>query len=388
MADQNTRRRLYRLLLDFYKGKLTEDFFDDVAYRKFYRKIYFETFRHLGFIQKTLNGYLKNETVIEAYAALVLGISQILYIDDIPDYAAVNESVTLASHRHKGFINAVLRNVVRDKETILKNYQIQDDFPDWFIKRWKKRFDSKEEFTHFLTSLNTPPAFYAIDLENQTVHDYDTITDQEREKFYSMDKVSAMIPSLAGTEFQPNSILDACAAPGGKTLNLSHLYPNARITAIEKNGQRIQVLNENIEKYSSGNVIAQKANFLTIESDATYDFILLDAPCTALGTMRKHPEVRWFKSPKDISKMSQYQMKFLETAVDMLNPGGRLIFSVCSLEPEEGIENIASFLKNNDNFRQIEPECEASFIKDNFFFSYPHQSESDGFFACVLEKTP
>lgn len=386
MSDNNARRRLYRLLLDFYKGKMTEDFFDDIIHRRFYRKIYFETFRHLGFIQKTLNSFLKNETSIEAYATLVLGISQILYIDDIPDYAAVNESVNLAGHHHKGFINAVLRNVIRQKDDIVKSYKLSDDFPDWFLKRWKKRFKSKDEFNEFLKALNTPPDFYAIDLETNTSHNYNDLTDKDKDTFYSMDLASSIIPSLANNNKKYFQIMDTCAAPGGKTLILSHLYPNSNIIAIEKNAQRMQTLLDNIQKYSNKNIIAQKANFLTLESEILYDLILLDAPCTALGTMRKHPEVRWFKSPKDITKMSQYQQNFLNKAANMLNINGRMIYSVCSLEPEEGIDNINTFLEEHNNFIIIKPDCDDIYIKNNYFYSFPHKTYTDGFFACVLEK--
>jgi 16S rRNA (cytosine967-C5)-methyltransferase len=385
MPDKNTRRRLYNLLLDFYKGKLSEDFFDDVVYRRFYRKIYFETFRHLGFIQKTINNYLKNETSVNAYASLVLGTSQILYIDDVPDYAAVNESVNIVHHRQKGFINAVLRNIIREKEQILKSYNIQDDFPEWFLKRWKKRFKNKNEFIDFLNALNSSPDFFAINLENLEFYEYDKISDKQRETFYSMDKASAIIPLLAGKNDYKN-ILDACAAPGGKTLILSKNFPKAKITAIEKNGLRIQNLIDNIEKYSANNVIVQKANFLTYELENKFDLILLDAPCTALGTMRKHPEVRWFKSPKDIKKMSEYQKAFLDRAAQLVSNDGIIIYSVCSLEEEEGKENIENFLNKNDQFEILKPNADDKFIKNNYFYSLPHKTNTDGFFACVLKK--
>jgi 16S rRNA (cytosine967-C5)-methyltransferase len=385
MADNNARRRLYNLLLDFYKGKLSEDFFDDVVYRKFYRKIYFETFRHLGFIQKTINNYLKNETGINAYASLVLAVSQILYIDDVPDYAAVNESVNIVHHKQKGFVNAVLRNIIREKEQIINSYDIKDDFPEWFLKRWKKRFTSKDEYKDFLLSLNSSPDFFALNFENMEFYDYDKLSDKDKKQYYSMDKASSLIPLLAGKNYYKN-ILDACAAPGGKTLVLSKSFKESKIIAVEKNGIRIQTLIDNVKKYFANNVVVQKANFLTYDLSMKFDLILLDAPCTALGTIRKHPEVRWFKSPKDIVKMSEYQFKFLEKASELLNETGKIIYSVCSLEPEEGKDNINRFLKINKNFKMLKVNAPEEFIFDGYFYSLPHKTNTDGFFATVIQK--
>jgi 16S rRNA (cytosine967-C5)-methyltransferase len=385
MSDNNARRRLFHLLLDFYKGKLSEDFFDDITYRKFYRKLYFETFRHLGFIQKIIQNYLKSETHIVPYAALVLGISQILYLDDIPDYAAVNESVNLVNHRQKGLINAVLRNVIRNKEEHLKSYNIEYDFPEWFLKRWKKRIKNKNEFNEFLFALNSSPDFYTVNLKTLKLSNYDDIAELTDNNRYNMDKASYLIPFLTGKK-EFNKILDACAAPGGKTLILSKLYPNSSITAVEKNGIRIQTLIDNIKKYNAKNVIAVKENILNFRPDIKFDLILLDAPCTALGTVRKHPEVRWFKSPKDILKMSQQQERFLIHIKDFINPGGYIIYSVCSLEPEEGVKQIEKFLKYNNDFILTEPNCENLYKSDKFFYTLPHKTSTDGFFAAVLKK--
>ena len=386
MPDNNARRRLFRLLLDFYKGKLSEDFFDDVTYRKFYRKIYFETFRHLGFLQKVIESYLKSETHIISYTALILGASQIFYIDDVPDYAAVNESVNLVGHKQKGLVNAILRNVIRNKEKHLKNYNIKDDFPEWFLKRWKKRFKDKKEYFRFLESLNSSPDFYAIDLDKLEVHDYDSLSDSLYLKYYNMDKASFLIPGLAEKQ-NFEKILDACAAPGGKTLVLSHLYPNSLITAVEKNGIRIQTLIDNIEKFNAKNVVILKENILNFFPDMKYDLILLDAPCTALGTMKKHPEVRWFKSPKDILKMAQQQEKFLNHVSTLLNENGQIIYSVCSLEPEEGEFQINNFLNKNNNFKLLKPVCNEKYLLNkNFFYTLPHKTSTDGFFAAVLKK--
>ncbi|KAA0257687.1 methyltransferase domain-containing protein [Deferribacter autotrophicus] len=380
MAD-NIRRRLYNLLLHFFNGQIKEDFFTDTPYRKFYRKIYFEIFRHFGFIQYVLTKYLKKDTPVESMASLTLGAAQILFLDDIPDYAAVNESVALTPKKQKPLVNAVLRNIVKNKTNLLKEYHIYYDFPHYFFDRWQKEFKDENEFESFLQSFHKVPKYYLVSTNDLSIKEYEEGFNNSI--YYPMDINSYTIPLLK--KFQNvSNILDCCAAPGGKTILLSKLYPNARIKAVEKNPDRVKVLMQNLKKYKCNNVEAINADFLHFTDNIQYDLILLDAPCTALGTIRKHPEVLWLKNDKDINRMSKYQKKFLEKGLTHLKKGGHLIYSVCSLEPEEGFENIHWLLKKNNNLKLVTPEIDKKFIKDNCFYPLPHKSEGDGFFAAIL----
>ncbi|MGA1846386.1 RsmB/NOP family class I SAM-dependent RNA methyltransferase [Deferribacter abyssi] len=382
MADK-TRRRLYNLLLNFFNGQIKEDFFTDNPYKKFYRKIYFEIFRHFGFIQYILTKYLKKDTPIESMAALTLGAAQILFLNDIPDYAAVNESVELTPKKQKPLVNAVLRNIVKNKINLLKEYHIYYDFPHYFFDRWQKRFKNKNEFELFLQSLHKIPKYYLVSTSNLSIYEYKNGYDDSI--YYPMDINSFKIPLLKKLQNVQN-ILDCCAAPGGKTILLSKRYPNAKIIAIEKNPDRLKVLSQNLRKYNCNNVKVIKSDFFHFNDNTLYDFILLDAPCTALGTIRKHPEVLWLKNDRDINKMSNYQKRFLEKGVSLLKKGGYLIYSVCSLEPEEGFENIHWLLNKYDNIKLISPEIDKSLVQDNCFYTLPHKSEGDGFFAAILHK--
>jgi len=391
MPDKD-RRRLVNLLLSFYKKSanhgginIEEDFFDDSKYQKFYRKIYFEIFRHLGFIESCINQYLSkkiNDNKVKAL--MVSGAAQILYMDDIPDYAAINETVNLTPSNKKKFINAVLRNISKDKERILAEYSIDKDFPKWFVTNWYKRLGSNSELNEFLKSLNKTPDFFSVDLKTLTLVDY---KNEISDNTYTMDSASFYIPLLT-ENLRPLKILDACAAPGGKTLILSLLHPYAEITAVEKNSQRLNILKKNMSFYNVKNVKIINSDLLTFinNSSETFDLILLDAPCTALGTIRKHPEVRWLRTPENIKSMAKYQNLLLNCIPKVLARNGFLLYSVCSLEPEEGIEQIEKFFKTHDNFMPIPAQTkriEKTFFYNNFFYSLPHKTNTDGFFASL-----
>lgn len=377
MADRY-RRRLYELLKNFYFGVLTEDYFEDSSEQRLYRKIYFETFRHLGFIEKCLQQLYKETPGPELRAALALGSCQILFMDDIPEYAAVNESVSLVPHNKRSFVNAVLRNLVRRKTEFLAQYSIKEDFPEWFVKRWEARLGSDVE--QFLDDLNKKPSFYGVDPDTLELSRL-----EEKSDCFIMDRASYAVAKLAG-ECLPMSVLDCCAAPGGKTYILAETYPDARIFAVEKNTSRFEKLKENMSGMGLGNVDCVNSDIMELETEAEFDLILLDAPCTALGTIKRHPEVRWLRDEKDIRENSKRQLEMLEKVSGFLSSGGRFIYSVCSMEPEETSDVIKSFLEKHPEFKLVEPSCDDDFKDGLFFRSIPYKNDSDGFFGAVLTK--
>ncbi|TYB33446.1 MAG: hypothetical protein FXF49_06315, partial [Flexistipes sinusarabici] len=372
------RRRLLNLLLSFYNSQhnglsyLEEDYFEDSAYQRIYRKIYFNIFRNLGFIERILTEHTRNLKDKKAKSLLVLGASQIFFMDDIPDYACINETVKLAPARLKKFINATLRNIARNKETFILSYSIRENFPAWFVEKWSDFFSNDRELDNFLINLNKSPEFCSINLDSLTPEPY--IKNANRS--YPMDLASFYIPMLTkntGAGF----ILDACAAPGGKTLVLSHLHPEAKITALEKNSKRSDILDQNIKKYNAENVIIANEDFLNfdLKDKEKFDLILLDAPCTGLGTMKRHPEIRWLRTKEDIKRMASYQNKFLEKASRLVTQEGCILYSVCSLEAEEGIDVINNFIDSNPNFKILTPDFHhipSEFFCGKFYYTLPH----------------
>ena len=383
MADVN-RRRLHSLLVDYYKGKFFEDYFDDSPYRKIYRKIYFETFRHLSFIEKVVNSFLIKDTSVDIYSAVVLGVAQILFIDDVPAYAAVNESVSLVKNRGRGFVNAVLRKVINDRENILNSYTVYEDFPEWLLSRYKKIFREQSELESFLVGLNTPPENMYLSLMDFNWYRYDNYQEIPAEGIV-MDIGSGNIPLLT-KHFKPKKILDACAAPGGKSVILSKLHKNATVTSVEKDKFRFEKLKSNIEKYNCDNVITVLSDVFKLSEEEKYDLILLDAPCSSLGTVRRHPEVKYIRSVSDLNKNSKMQCGMLEKISKLVSESGVIIYSVCSLEPEEGEFVIKKFLDSHKNFSILSPSTDERFVYNNYYFTLPHKTGSDGFFGAVIRR--
>ncbi|MCD8553412.1 transcription antitermination factor NusB [Seleniivibrio sp.] len=375
MADR-FRYRLFDILRSYYQGNLKEDYFQDSSEKRLYRKIYFETFRHLGFIERALGKLYSRPPEADVRAALALGACQIMFMDDIPEYAAVNESVSMVPKQKRSFVNAVLRNLARQKGTLMKDYSIRQDFPDWFVKKWEKRLGA--ELDAFLADLNTKPSFYSVDPTSMTIEKAEGEADG-----HIMDLASFSVARLAG-ESEPLSVLDCCAAPGGKTFVLSHTYPDARVFAVEKNRKRYEQLKSAMAEYKNVDCIC--ADILELDTEAEFDLVLLDAPCTALGTIKRHPEVRWLRTQKDIDDCARRQKEMLEKAVKFTGKGSRIIYSVCSLEQEETTAIVGQFLKEHPEFSVEAPVCDEKFMDGSYFVSLPYKSDADGFFAAVMKK--
>lgn len=381
MADKH-RHRLYVLVESFYRGRLVEDYFEDSPRRKFHRKLYFETFRHLGFIENCLSKFLRKNPGPKTRAALAVGCAQIFFMDEVPDYAAVSESVDFLSGPHRGFCNAVLRNVIREKEELLAAYNKYQDFPEWLIDDWKEQYKAKLDF---FECMNETPDFYMLDTETLDIVPADD-KKQNQSRYRFMDRASSLIPHLAGST-SGLKILDCCAAPGGKTFILSKKFPEGHIFAVEKNEKRARDLEKFIKREKLKNVSPLCGDVMYLEADADFDLILLDAPCSALGTIRKHPEVRWLRSREDVINNGRYQLEMLKRTSEFLAGDGRLIYSVCSLQKQETFDVIDSFMKENEGFELVKPECPDEFLHGDYFLSKPCETGCDGFFAAVIRRT-
>lgn len=382
MSDK-MRGRLYGLLTDYYSKKYREDYFQDAVMRRFYRKLYFEIFRNLGTIEKSLGRFTEFRPAPEQMAALVMGSAQLLYMNDVPDYAAVNESVNLVGKNKRGFINAVLRKIISNRDEILATSVERDNFPAWLSDRWRKRYGNLQAES-VMAAYNQVPPLYALNVDDLSLNEVEEY-DEEAENLYYMDKASALVPTIAG-KFSPLTVLDCCAAPGGKTLMLSRTYPEAMIFAVDINPKRFEVLEGLVERFELENVQPVNNDIMKLEGEGAFDLILLDAPCTAIGTMRKHPEIRWIRDEQQIREKSFIQRKMLIKVSTLLAPKGRLIYSVCTTEPEETTDIIEAFLTENPNFKLRKPSCPEEFVKGDYFVSDPSETNCDGFFAAVIEK--
>lgn len=382
--QDNSRRRLHGLLVSFYNGKLEEDFLEEAPYRKLYRKLYFELFRNLGFLHRVTGQYIKGETQPQAMAAVVLGAAQLLLMRDVPDYAAVNESVALVHPKQKGFVNAILRRVLAGRDEHLQTLLLEENFPEWYVQRWRKRLGARE-LIPFLESLNATPPLTALSVADGDIVTLEGVEELSGTELHPMDRASIMIAGLV-PGIRPKRILDACSAPGGKTLTLSALYPDAEIVAVEKSRPRAEHMAKMLAKYGKGNISIIAEDLLKCSFTEPFDLVLLDAPCSCLGTMRRHPEVRWLRSEADLRKSGSSQRMLLSAASQMVASGGHIIYSVCTMEEEETTAVVRPFLKEQPEFSLVKPACDDSFRDGDFFLSLPHRTGADGFFAACLKK--
>lgn len=307
---------------------------------------------------------------------LRIGLYQLLWLDRIPAHAAVNESVALAARsapRLKGFVNAILRHYQREGEATqqeIHQWQAEQpglgfSHPDWLIARWEKQFGP--EATGKLLKWNNIPArtFARVNTLRTNGEELAARWDQEGVSyqpaevdwapglFFELEKV----PALSGLESfregcfylqDPSTalacrlldpkpgdcILDLCAAPGGKTTLLAQMAGDqAEITAHDKSSKRLQLVRENCERLGVKSV----RRFVSTEElpGRTFDKILLDVPCSNTGVLRRRIDLRWRLSESEIERLAKTQRRLIEQARACLKPGGRLVFSTCSLEPDE-----------------------------------------------------
>ncbi len=366
---------------------------------------------------------------------------QLLYLDRIPDSAAVNEAVKLIrkqpGHDWGGLVNAILRNFIRQPPPPLADIStnpiqalsVQYACPKWMVKRWLKAFGLASAKELCRKTLEIPPMTLRTNtlrgtrqtllgrLETEGIAAKETsvsplgVTLEKcgnpshlsvlKEGWgYIEDEAAQLIPPLLGA--QPGErILDACAAPGGKTTHLAQLMQNhGMIIALDRQPERLIRLAENCQRLGIRIVHTEERD---VVSDAPFsasraltepfDRILVDAPCSGLGILRRHPEGKMLKQISTIEQSHHTQKQILHRIGSLLRPGGILVYSACSIEPEETMEVISAFCQEHPDF-QLEPATPwmattgLSLVTDQGHLCTGFQSfNMDGFFACRLKKS-
>ena len=331
--------------------------------RALMRRLVATALRRLGSLRRLLGTFLEKGFPAEAPRVepiLLLGAVQILWLD-VPDHAAVDLSVRLAqadrrAARYAGLVNAVLRRVAQNRETSVSDHA--RDTPAWLMARWRKAFGN-ETARAIATANGQEPALdlsvkqdaeaWAERLRGRVLatgsvrtlaHGAVSLLPGFAEGAWWVQDAAASLPARLLGDVRGLSVADLCAAPGGKTAQLS--LAGARVTAVDRSPARIARVEENLARLSL------KAETVTADvlewQGGPFDAVLLDAPCSSTGTIRRHPDVPWLKSETDIAALTGVQQRLLERAVELTKPGGRLIYCVCSLEPEEAEQQIAAFL--------------------------------------------
>jgi len=363
--------------------------------------------RRLGAIDQLLDARLQKAPPEPVRMLLRLGAVQALYMD-IPAFAAVDTTVRLAEAANdtrpfKGLINAVLRGLLRDApvepdpETLV---------PGWLLARWSAAYGQeaarriaeivvREPLTDVTPRDPADGADLALALTAQRL-DGGSLRVAGRgdvaewpgfiEGCWWVQDAAAAIPARLLHVRPGASALDLCAAPGGKTLQLA--AAGAQVTALDRAAPRLRRLTQSLERTGlTAELIACPAELW--EDPRQFDAVLLDAPCTATGTFRRHPDVLWGCKPGDIAKLAAVQARLLDAAAQRVAPGGRLVYCVCSLEPEEGEAQAAGFALRHPQFAPWPIEAgeggapPGAVTPDGLLRVLPPQMEGgcDGFFA-------
>ncbi len=337
------------------------------------RMIASTTLRRLGTLRHLLSDQLQRGLPVDAprvESALLVGATQILLLD-VPDHAAVDLSVRLvqadrAAARYSGLVNAVLRRLAREGPRRLTGLDATAlDTPDWLMRRWRKHYGDATARAIAAANAHEPaldltakgePETCAAQLGGRVLPTGTVrmiasgpITQLPgfAEGAWWVQDAAAALPSRLLGDVRGQSVADLCAAPGGKTAQLAHA--GARVTAVDRSPARLTRLRENFVRL---NLEAEtvKADAAEWQSDP-FDAVLIDAPCTSTGTIRRHPDIPWLKSEADLQKLVALQARLLDHAVTLMKPGGRLVYCVCSLEPEEGSDVVAALLRHEPRLR-------------------------------------
>lgn len=369
----NPRRAATELLVAVEGGRALDDAlahtpaFEALAGRDraFARALATETLRWHGALDAVLGRFMQKplpDNAAHARALLRLGAAQVLVLRT-PAHAAVGETVETANtmREARGFaklMNAVLRRVSREGDGVLAELPEGAHLPAWLVTRWRAAYGAEKAAAMAMATLAPAPLDLSVkgDAEGwaeklggrvtptgsvrlQEYERVETLAGFEDGAWWVQDAAAALPAKLLG-DVAGKRVLDLCAAPGGKTLQLA--AAGARVTAVDKSPARLARVRENLERTKlSAEVIA--ADALEFRAPA-FDAILLDAPCSSTGTLRRHPDVAWLRRPTDIRALSELQAKLIDAAAGLLKPGGTLVYAVCSLEPEEGEGAVAGAL--------------------------------------------
>lgn len=428
---KNTREKALQIINDvLYKGTFLEESLEILKASNIDE-------RDFAFIKEITTGVVRNKTYLDyvirenskvrfnrihkiILSILEMAIYQMYFLDKVPDYSIVDESVNLAKiYGNKGsisFTNGILRSISKEKalQVTLKNSidnlstyyshprfyteYFYDNYGEEFTKKLLKANNEKPPFTIRVNTLKTNKdelikdlSEAGFDIEETTyvnalnVLNPNGIIDTEffeKGYFYVQDLGSILVSTFLNPR-KDSKVLDLCAAPGGKTTHLSELMDNTgEIIACDKSKGKIKLIKENAKRLGCTNISPRvnDARVLNEEFINNFDYVLVDAPCSGTGLYRKKPDIKWNKGIDDLKELGVIQLEILNKAKEYVREKGLLIYSTCSLSKIENEDVIENFLKENENFK-IKKIRDKDVLK-----LFPSVDGSDGFSICLLEK--
>jgi 16S rRNA (cytosine967-C5)-methyltransferase len=383
-----------------------------------------------------LKPFIKNSKKTESWVHQLLRITlyQMVYLDKIPDRAAIYEAVEIAKKRgHKGIagmVNGVLRNIQRqglpsldEVSDPIERLSIETSHPEWLVQRWVSQFgfDRTKEMCEI--NLTAPLQTARVNLTKTTVRECIEDLDEEgfliekspiipeairslkgniafskafKKGLITIQDESSMLVSYALAANKNEKILDACAAPGGKS---THIAENMELTGVvyslDLHEHKVKLINANATRLGLGNiktmVMDSRKAGEHLEKES-FDRVLLDAPCSGLGVMRRKPDMKYTKKEEDIFQLSTIQQNLLDSVSPLVKKGGILVYSTCTVDKEENDNTVSKFLQEHPEFdldvsmKERMPEAIQPLVTDGYLQILPQDFGSDGFFIACLRK--
>lgn len=354
---------------------------------------------------------------------LRMGLYQLLYMDSVPESAAVNETVAMARQNVKGFVNAILRNFIRDKLEI--NYReltgdaklsIEYSCPKWLVKKWTERFGEAVCIEILKSSFGRPPLFVRVNTlkttpdgliaelardkikarRNALLEDCVEIdkisgieyTNAYRKGLFHVQDISSQLCCKAVKPIFNETVLDMCAAPGGKSFTLAEMMANrGRLCSFDLYSGKLSLLLGGAKRLGIS-IIEAEANDATIynEKIPTANKVLCDVVCSGLGVIRRKPEIK-YKPMKELEAIPAIQERIIDTAARYVKSGGTLVYSTCTINSNENEDIVRRFLEEHKEFAPVVVPLCVSGVEDTYMRTFlPHQTGGDGFFAATLRK--
>ncbi|KIL44837.1 16S rRNA (cytosine(967)-C(5))-methyltransferase RsmB [Jeotgalibacillus soli] len=399
-------------------GLLTE-----LTYGTIQRKLTLD-FYLTPFIKKKVEGWVRN--------LLRMSLYQMLYLDRVPERAAIHEAVEIAKKKgHKGIsglVNGVLRSIQRQGvpslDTIndpIERLSIETSHPLWLVARWSEQFGLTKTREMCETNLLPPVQTARV---NRTQSSKDEVlrllaeegveaeesriipegiqikrgniahTEAFRSGFLTIQDESSMLVAYALDPRPGESVLDMCAAPGGKTTHIAERMNNeGKVLALDLHPHKIKLIQENASRLELTNIEGHALDARKVQErfePASFDRVLVDAPCSGLGVLRRKPDIKYAKNERDLESLQSIQLSLLSSAVEMLKPGGTLVYSTCTVDKKENHQTVTQFLVKQPQMKlataESLPEAIQPLVQEQVLQVFPQDFGGDGFFIACFKK--
>ncbi|WP_078413379.1 16S rRNA (cytosine(967)-C(5))-methyltransferase RsmB [Priestia abyssalis] len=383
-----------------------------------------------------LQPFLKNPKKMQEWVRVLLRLSvyQMVYLDRVPEHAVIYEAVEIAKKRgHKGIVsmvNGVLRNLQREGlasfDSItdpVEKLAIEASHPLWLVKRWTAQYGIEKARHICETNLMPPKQTLRVNTSRFTIDEAIARLAEEgievkkgsvapealevqkgnaahtkafKEGMFTVQDESSMLVAYAVGATEGDRVLDSCAAPGGKTTHIAEkLYHTGSVVSLDIHDHKVKLITEQVERLQLSNVTAVAMDSRKVSErfeKESFDRILVDAPCSGFGVMRRKPDLKYTKTEQDIMQLARIQLQILQAVEPLLKQGGTLVYSTCTIDQEENKDVVDEFLKQHPDFEWDDtlvkrlPKSVSTKVENGQLQLFPDDFQTDGFYIACLRK--